>query len=161
MEKEKEKFLKAEEAANELVDTLTKLLIEVKSYQTATEELEKVRQSLLQLIESTEVIARDSHQIIKILKEIGGPEILDRLSKLENKLTEEFAKHQEGMNELRKLIKEIWDTKILNGLIELENKLTEEYVKHRKGMSNLRKLIIVTLTSSIIAVIIGIIVLLR
>ncbi len=124
MEKEVEKFLQAEETAVRLVETLEQLHTEATSYQTATKKLDTVGQRLLNLIESTERIASDSHEVIKILKEIGGPEILNRLAKLENKLTEEFAKQS-------------------------------------KGMSKLKMLIIVTLASSITAVIIGVIALLR
>lgn len=104
MEKEAEEFLQAEETAVNLVETLKHLHSEATSYQTATKELDTVCQRLLNLIESTEKIASDSHEVIKILKEIGGPEILNRLAKLENKSTEEFAKQVEGMGKLKTLI---------------------------------------------------------
>lgn len=124
MEKEAEKFLQAEETAVRLVATLKQLHTEATSYQTATKELGAVRQRLLNLIESTERIVNGSHEVIKILEEIGGPEILSRLTKLENKSTEEFAKQS-------------------------------------KGLEKVKTLIIVTLASSITAVIIGVIALLR
>jgi len=104
MEKEAEKFLDAEKTAVELVETLKQLHNEATSYQTATKELEIVRRRLLNLIESTEKVARGSYEVIKILKEIGGPEILSRIEKLENKSTEEFAKQSKGMNKLKTLI---------------------------------------------------------
>lgn len=104
MEKEAEKFLQAEETAVKLVETLKQLHTEITSYQTATKELDTVRRRLLNLIESTERIASGSHEVIKILKEIGGPEILNRLAKLENKSTEEFAKQSKGMDKLKTLI---------------------------------------------------------
>jgi len=104
MEKEAEKFMQAEETAVRLVETLKQLHAEATSYQTATKELDTVRQRLLNLIESTERISSGSHEIIKILKEIGGPEILTRLAKIENKSTEEFANQSKGMNKLKTLI---------------------------------------------------------
>ena len=104
MEKEAAKFLQAEETAVKLVETLKQLHTEATSYQTATKELDTVRQRLLNLIESTERIASGSHEVIRILKEIGGPEILNRLAKLENKSIEEFAKQSKGMNKLKILI---------------------------------------------------------
>ena len=104
MEKEAERFLQAEETAVKLVETLKQLHTEATSYQTATKELDTVRQRLLNLIESTERIASGSHEVIKILKEIGGPEILNMLVKLENKSIEEFAKQSKGMNKLKILI---------------------------------------------------------
>jgi len=124
MEKEAEKFLQAEETAVKLVKTLKQLHTEATSYQSATRELDTVRQRLLDLIKSTERVASGSHEVIKILKEIGGPEILNKLAKLENKSTEEFAKQS-------------------------------------KSLEKLKTLIIVTLASSITAIIIGIIALLR
>jgi len=124
MEKEAEKFLQAEETAVKLVETLKQLYTEATSYQTATKELDTVRQQLLNLIKSTEKTTSGSHEVIKILKEIGGPEILNRLTKLENETTEEF-------------------------------------VKQSKYLDKLKTLIIVTLASSITAIIIGIITLLR
>jgi len=104
MEREVEKFLQAEEAAVKLVETLKQLHTEATSYQTATKELDAVRQRLLNLIESTERIANGSHEVIKILREIGGPEILNRLGKIENKTTEEFAKQSKDMDKLKTLI---------------------------------------------------------
>ena len=104
MEKEAEKFLQAEETAVKLVETLKQLHAEATSYQTATKELDTVRKRLLNLIESTERVASGSHEVIKILKEIGGPEILDRLMRLEDKSTGEFAKQSKSLERLKTLI---------------------------------------------------------
>lgn len=104
MEKEAEKFLQAEETAVKLVETLKQLHAEATSYQTATKELDTVRKRLLNLIESTERVASGSHEVIKILREIGGPEILDRLMRLEDKSTGEFAKQSKSMERLKTLI---------------------------------------------------------
>lgn len=124
MEKEVQEFLEAEETAEKLVQTLKKLHTEATSYQTATKELDTVRQRLINLIESTEKVVNGSHEVVKILKGIGGPEILNRLMKLEDKSSEEFAKQS-------------------------------------KSLEKLKTLIIVAITSSIIAIVIGIIALLR
>ncbi len=104
MEKEAEKFLQAEETAVKLVETLKQLHTEITSYKTATKELDAVRQRLIGLIESTEGVVIGSHEIIKILKEIGGPVILNRLTKVEDKVGEEFAKQSEAMDKLKTLI---------------------------------------------------------
>ncbi|MGH7799028.1 MAG: hypothetical protein ACREOW_00165 [Thermodesulfobacteriota bacterium] len=124
MEKEAEKFLQAEETAVRLVETLKQLHAEATSYQTAAKELDTVRQRLLNLIESTEKVVSVSHEIVTILKEIGGPEILNRLTKVEDKVSEEFGKQS-------------------------------------KSLQKLKTLIIVTLATSVIAIIIGIIAFLR
>lgn len=104
MEKEAQNFLKAEETAEKLVETLRHLHTEASSYQTATQELNTIRAELLHLIESTEKIVGDSHEVIKILKGIGGPEILSRLAKIENILTEEFSKQKSFMDKIKILI---------------------------------------------------------
>jgi hypothetical protein len=104
MEKEAQKFLEAEETAVKLVETLRQLHTEATSYQTATKELNIVRQQLLALIESTEKAVGGSYEVIKILKEVGGPEILNRLTKLENKSNEEFTKQLKSIEKLKILI---------------------------------------------------------
>lgn len=82
MPQETDKFLQAEEAAEKLTETLKKLHSETTSYQTAKGELDAIRQRLLGFIESTEKVATDTQEIIKTLKNIGGPEILKRLDNL-------------------------------------------------------------------------------
>lgn len=104
MEKEAEKFLQAEETAAKLVETLKQLHTEATSYQTATKELDTVRNRLIGLIESTERVVNGSYEVIKILKEIRGPEILNEIVKVKNKVDEEFAKQSKGKNELKTLI---------------------------------------------------------
>jgi len=104
MEKEVQEFLGAEETAEKLVQTLKKLHTEATSYQAATKELDTVRQRLISLIESTEKVVNGSHEVVKILKEIGGPEILNRLMKLEDKSSREFAKQSKSLERLKTLI---------------------------------------------------------
>lgn len=104
MEKETQEFLKAEEAAGKLVQTLEKLKAESISYQTASEELDKVRGRLVDLIQSTEDIVKGSHEIVGVLKQIGGPEILDRLTRLKEQRTQEFAIQSRGLKILNRLI---------------------------------------------------------
>ena len=104
MEKETQEFLKAEEAAGKLVQTLEKLQAEGASYQTASEELDKVRNRLVNLIQSTEEVVKGSHEIVGVLKEIGGPEILDRLTRLKEQRAQEFAMHSRDLRILNRLV---------------------------------------------------------
>ena len=104
MEKETQEFLKAEEAAGKLVQTLEKLQAEGASYQTASEELNKVRGRLVNLIQSTEAVVKGSREIVGVLKEIGGPEILDRLTRLKEQCGQEFAIHSRGLKILNRLV---------------------------------------------------------
>ncbi len=104
MEKETQQFLKAEETAGKLVQTLEKLRTESASYHTASEELDKVRGRLINLIQSTEEVVKGSREIVGVLKEIGGPEILDRLTKLKEQHAQECATYSNGLKILNRLV---------------------------------------------------------
>ena len=104
MEQEALKFLQAEETAEKLVHTLKELHTEATSYNTATKELDVVRQGLLGLIESTEKVVNSSHEAIKVLREIGAPEILGRLTEMETKLSGELAAQSKNLNKLKTLV---------------------------------------------------------
>jgi len=194
MEKDAEKFLEAEETAIKLVDSLKKLQGEALSYQTASQELATVRLRLLELIESTERVTVESHAIIKILQEVGGPEILNRLSELEKRLidsTEELIRYnQETINriesdvepellerlaeveinlntstqkiiesnqEINKLINDFVEPEISNRLSKLEDNLSEKLINQQEEIREQKLLLIITLISSIIGIVLGLI----
>lgn len=104
METETQKFMEAEETAEKLVHTLQALHSEATSYQTATKELDTVRQQLLELIESTEKVLIDSHESIKVLKDIGGPEILSKLEQIEANSTQQFASQSKRFDKLNMIV---------------------------------------------------------
>ena len=104
MEKDVEKFLQAEESAEKLIKTLEKLQDEAKSYQGATNELGIARDKLLELIESTKDVVSNSYEVIKTLKDIGGPEIFKRFDKIENRLEEAFNKQSSLIKNLKLFI---------------------------------------------------------
>ena len=141
MEKDVEKFLQAEESAEKLIQTLEKLQTEAKSYQGATNELGIARDKLLELIESTKDVVSNSYEVIKTLKDIGGPEIFERFTKLENKL-----------NESAKSIGNSLDEKFT----KIENKLEEAFNKQSSRIKNLKIFIIILLLISL-ATIVGLI----
>lgn len=157
MENEAENFLEAEETAIKLVDSLKKLQSEALSYQTASQELDTVRRRLLELIESTERVTVGSHAIIKILQEVGGPEILNRLSelgKMLNDSTEKLVTHnQETINRIESTI----EPEILSKLSQLEEKLSKKIIDQHEEIKKQRLLISITLISSIIGIVLGII----
>jgi hypothetical protein len=80
MSEDTEKFLEAEQAAQEVLEALQRLREEAISYKTATADLDLVRERLLGLITSTEAIGKDTHNVVKTLMDIGGPEILRRVN---------------------------------------------------------------------------------
>jgi len=86
MEEDNRKFLDAEQTAEKLVETLRGLQDEALSYQTASKELDDVKRSLMILIETTQQVVVDSHECVKVLRDIGGPEILNQLGEIDNRL---------------------------------------------------------------------------
>ena len=178
MGKETEKFLEAEEAALKLVETLKELNAEVSSYQTATNELDMIGQRLFKIIESTEKIVNNSHEVIKMLKEIGAPEILSRLTDIERKSSEELLKISEIIENLKiqssekvEKIEENINEKIndmskasiklgndiVNLITKTQNKINEESVKQSRKIEKLKIWVILALTGSIVAIILQII----
>lgn len=88
MAKEDDEFLIAEQKVNDLVETLSKLKDEAGSYQTAKNALETVRVTLMGLIISVQAVAKDSQEVVRILKGIGGPQIFSSIEKVSKKLDE-------------------------------------------------------------------------
>jgi len=134
MEKDVEKFLQAEESAEKLIQTLEKLQTEAKSYQGATNELGIARDKLLELIESTKDVVNNSYEVIKTLKDIGGPEIFERFTKLEGKLDEDSKNIESNLNEK---------------FTKIENKLEEAFNKQSSRIKNLKIFIIILLLISL------------
>ena len=79
-----DRFLEAEQMAQGLLQALQQLRDETVSYKNSTEQLNEVRDRLSSFIEKTERISQDTHELIKVLKEIGGPEILDGIGVVSN-----------------------------------------------------------------------------
>jgi len=82
MSQEAERFLHAEQSAQQLLEALSSLQQETVSYKTSTRELDIVRQNLVGLIDSIQAIAKDTHEVVKLIKGIGGPEILRSIDSL-------------------------------------------------------------------------------
>ncbi|NQU67370.1 MAG: hypothetical protein HQ510_05450 [Candidatus Marinimicrobia bacterium] len=104
MESETQKFLEAEKVADELVETLTKLKSEVESYDSATKELNEVREDLNKFIELTKDVVVDSHETLKTIKAISGPKIIERLQQIESLLSKEADIHKANNKTLTILI---------------------------------------------------------
>lgn len=145
MEKETQEFLKAEEAAGKLVQTLEKLQAEGVSYQTASEELDKVRGRLVNLIQSTEEVVKGSHEVVEVLKKIGGPEILSRLTTLEEQSGQEFGRQ----------------SKTMDRLIELQEQYGQELAIQSRSVKILNRLVAIAIASSATGVVLGIMALVR
>jgi hypothetical protein len=104
MTKETDRFLQAEESAEKLVQALRDLQAQASSYQSATNELNLVREKLGKFIESTAIIAKDTHEAVKTIKEIGGPKILGMLDTFAKFASAEAAISAKRFAQLRILV---------------------------------------------------------
>lgn len=86
MSKEADSFLHAEQSAQELMQILEQLKNESISYKNSANELDAVKQKLTSLIDSVLPVVKDTHEVVKLLKSIGGPEILNRISVVTDQL---------------------------------------------------------------------------
>lgn len=142
MEQETQKFLDAEQIATQLVQTLERLQSEATSYKSGTESLTVVRQKLAGLIESTERVAKGSYEIIKVLKEIGTPEIMGHLSTivdLQNKAKAELNAQTTGLKNVTTLVSD--DSSRILKIIDLQNKTKEELSALATGLKNVSTLL--------------------
>ncbi len=101
METDTQKFLEAEKTASELAETLKKLHTEAESYHEAKGDLTAVREQLVQLIQSTADAVAGSNEVISILKEIGGPEIFNRLDEIKGKVTSLLREQTQKVTKLK------------------------------------------------------------
>lgn len=82
MSTDAEDFLRIEESAQNVLKALSALKEEADSYKASTEALNAVRDQLVSMIKATQDISVDSHDVVKQLKRIGGPEILHSIGRL-------------------------------------------------------------------------------
>jgi hypothetical protein len=80
-----QELLQIEREAAELKNNLAELHSQVGSYALAKETLEQTNERLEALIEKTQVLAEESHRLVKVTIEIGGVRLLEKLSALEEK----------------------------------------------------------------------------
>ena len=148
MAQDAEKFLEAEETAIKLVENLKELHFEANSYKNAKMELDEARQKLINLIESTGKVTESSYEIIKMLKDIGGPEILTRINNMNEVIADATRSLNNDINNYKIDTSEKIDL--------LEKKMDEIDAKNNIMMQKMTKLILITLISSIAAIVIGV-----
>ena len=116
MNADQKAFLDAEATAEQLVSTLDKLKEEIESFQTAKSDLSAVRDKLERLIEASASIGADTQEVVKNIKRIGGPELMERIEKskvtLEERISTAEATIQKRMGRLQLMV-------ILVGLISV------------------------------------------
>ena len=99
-----DRFLDAEKNAEQLVRTLSELRGEAVSYKNSTKELNVVREKLVTLIESNQIIAKDTYEIVKSINSIGGPEIFSELKKISHLVNEQSNKITKKLSNNKVLI---------------------------------------------------------
>ena len=121
MDNEAKIFLQAEKTAVEIAETLKKLRSESESYQDTQRHLSAVRKDLTHLIQSTEGAVKGSHEVISMLKEIGGPEIFQKLDDLKN-FTSEMLQQQTGkISKLKTFVVITFSVSLIAVIIEILN----------------------------------------
>lgn len=148
MAQDAEKFLQAEETAVKLVENLKELHFEANSYKNAKMELDEARQKLISLIESTGKVTESSYEIIKMLKDIGGPEILTRINNMNEVIADATRSLNNDINNYKIDTSEKIDL--------LEKKIDKINTDNNIVMQKMNKLILITLISSIVGIVIGV-----
>jgi hypothetical protein len=74
-----EQFLKAEETANLLTDSLERLKAEMESYRSAASHLETAAAAVTGLAERVTAVAQNVQEGLESIRSAGGPEILNRI----------------------------------------------------------------------------------
>ncbi|MDD4363769.1 MAG: hypothetical protein PHD33_06160 [Atribacterota bacterium] len=138
MGKETENFLKAEEYANKLVDLLQELRNESNSYKGATNEINRAREKLTELIDSMKGVSKDFRAAIEIHKKIGTPEINNNILLLKDEL-------KDSTDNLKESIAERFN--------KLESKVDEINKKQLSYMKRLQIFIIITLIISLFIIV--------
>ena len=78
-----QQFLQAEEEASRLVEELTRLKQEIQHYSAASHSLDEAGARIGSLVDEVSKATTGVGDVIKTLREIGTPELLDRLSAIE------------------------------------------------------------------------------
>jgi chromosome segregation ATPase len=125
MANEAEKFLQAEEDINKILDSLSKLEKETESYKTAKDNLDTVASELSELIKGTDEVVKFSKESLLVLKDMGGPKILEDLTNLKNEIDNKYSNL---VNELKSIIgkNESEFTKLKEENKNLNNSLIEQ-----------------------------------
>ena len=167
------KFLEIEQKAGELVNTLEKMIESAGSYKSARDELDRVREESITLIQSTNEASLTNQEIIARLREIDATEMIVKIKRLDERF---YEKNQE----LIELIKNIDADEILNSIdekskailsrqVEIDNRvakmnenLKDHHLKNKssigaleKQMNLLKILVFVSIGVSVVAIIVG------
>jgi len=100
MEDPRETFLQAEAQAEQLVHQLTELKQKTEGHAKAEKSLEDVRASLVSMIDEISASSETVRSVVSKLGEIGTPEILEALGRVQEGISEASAQMTEGHSRL-------------------------------------------------------------
>ena len=117
----RENFLKAEEIARSLAETLVKLKAEIDLFKTTSDNLRDVRESLKNIVSMLEEVARGHFKVVDGFLGLKGPEIVEKLERSEEALNVSMGKLDDLKNVTGEALKRLEE---LSGRLE---SMGEEY----------------------------------
>ncbi|MCD6086708.1 MAG: hypothetical protein J7K11_01955 [Candidatus Hydrothermae bacterium] len=117
----RENFLKAEEIARSLAETLVKLKAEIDLFKTTSDNLRDVRESLKNIVSMLEEVARGHFKVVDGFLGLKGPEIVEKLERSEEALDVSMGKLDDLENVTGEALKRLEE---LSGRLE---SMGEEY----------------------------------
>lgn len=117
----RENFLKAEEIARSLAETLVKLKAEIDLFKTTSDNLRDVRESLKNIVSMLEEVARGHFKVVDGFLGLKGPEIVEKLERSEEALNVSMGKLDDLENVTGEALKRLEE---LSGRLE---SMGEEY----------------------------------
>lgn len=146
---EKEKFLSIVNEAEDTLENLKKLKSEIGSYGEAKLELSKVRENLSKMIDKTEELIESSNEAVKISKEVGIPEIVENLQKLNSDVGAISSEYKEVIEENKE--------KLSDQLTNVNNNLDEESKLVESSFKKMRTFLYIAIGLSGVSLIISIV----
>jgi hypothetical protein len=123
MATEAEQLLSAEQAVQDLLSKLEHLRRETESYSEAGAALAETRAEVAQLVSQLRALTEQTSEVLKVLGEVGTPEILVRLASAEERLCKSF---KQGNAELVQVQKQIGKAILDGAAAEIGKKADEQ-----------------------------------
>ena len=114
------KFLELENRASQLLDELERLRDETKHYGQASDSLDSAQAGLTALTSSVLSVTEQLQSLVTGLRNVGMPQLLERMNAIEGQLAEVRAMFDESTKDTRQALVEVGQQ--LNSLLEYHSK---------------------------------------
>ena len=170
---DREKFLKAEEIARNLAETLVKLKAEIDLFKTTSDSLRDVRESLRNIVSMLEEVARGHFKVVEGFLGLKGPEIVEKLDALEEvtgkalrDIGEISGRLEKTESELSTALMKLDDlknsaTETLRQLEDLSGRLESMEVEYRRSIGRVMMFIYFVLAFSALSAFLALLAFLR